>query len=139
MGSLSCQVMMVNTPPLRFLHKEHSMKWFKYSALLVAVALLSACGGHDFEGVYESRAGSSNDVLNAFAEMAGADRIVIGDDYIESEGKRTRFDEIFERESAGKRYLVFKSGENEEVWTIVDDNTLMQGNDLVNIKLVRVE
>ncbi|WP_321350088.1 hypothetical protein [Halopseudomonas oceani] len=115
------------------------MKWFKYSALLVAVALLSACGGHDFEGVYESRAGSSNDVLNAFAEMAGADRIVIGDYYIESEGKRTRFDEIFERESAGKRYLVFKSGENEEVWTIVDDNTLMQGNDLVNIKLVRVE
>jgi|TARA_Y100000813_G_scaffold183121_1_gene153308 hypothetical protein len=131
--------MMASTPRLRSLYKELHMKLIKYSALLVAAALLSACGGHDFEGVYESRAGSSNDVLNAFAEMAGAERIVIGDDYIESEGRRTTFDDIFERESAGKRYLVFKSGETEEVWTIVDDKTLMQGNELVNIKLVRVE
>ena len=91
---------MASTPLLRSLYKELHMKLIKYSALLVAAALLSACGGHDFEGVYESRAGSSNDVLNAFAEMAGADRIVIGDDYIESEGRRTTFDDIFERESA---------------------------------------
>ncbi|UJJ30128.1 hypothetical protein [Halopseudomonas maritima] len=110
----------------------------RLAALAAVCLLLVACGGHNFEGVYESRAGSDNDLLAAFAELAGGGRIEIGADYIESQGKRTTFDDIFERESAGERYLVFKRGETEEVWRIVDANTLMQGNALVNIKLVRV-
>ncbi len=114
------------------------MKLLKTVSLLALTALLTACGGHDFEGVYETRAGSDNELLNSFAELASGEKLVIGPDYIESEGKRTLFDDIFERESAGERYLVFKTGEQEQVWKVVDENTLMQGSGLVNIKLVRV-
>jgi len=114
------------------------MPMLRLIAVLALATLLGACGGHDFEGVYQTRAGSNNELLNSFAELASGEKLVIGPDYIESQGKRTRFDDIFERESAGERYLVFKSGEQEEVWQIVDDNTLMQGSGLVNIKLVRM-
>ena len=108
---------MASTPRLRSLYKELYMKLIKYSALLVAAALLRVRGGHDFEGVYERPACSSNDVLKPLRRWPGLERIVIGDDQaIEVfEGRRTTFDDIFERESAGKRYLVFKSGETEEV------------------------
>jgi len=115
------------------------MKFIKFSAILAFATVLSACGGHDYEGVYETRAGSNNELLNSFVEMAGGEKLVIGSDYIESQGKRTLFDEIFERESAGEHYLVFKTGETEEGWKIVDKNTLMQGGGLMSIKLVRVD
>lgn len=115
------------------------MKLLKYMMVIALATLLSACGGHDFEGVYETRAGSDNELLNSFAEMTSGGKLVIGPDYIESQGKRTLFDEIFERESAGERYLVFKTGETEAVWKVVDENTLMQGGGLMSIKLVRVE
>ncbi|GAA6132567.1 hypothetical protein [Halopseudomonas sabulinigri] len=114
------------------------MQLLKTLCLLALPVLLTACGGHDFEGVYESRAGSDNDALNSIAELVGGEKLVIGPDYIETQGKRTEFDDIFERESAGERYLVFKTGEHEEVWRVVDDRTLMKGAGLVNIKLIRL-
>jgi len=115
------------------------MKLIKYSLIVAVAALLSACGGHDFEGVYETRVSSTNETLNSLAGMISGDKLEIGPDYIESRGKRTMFDEIFERESAGDRYLVFKAGENERVWKIVDDKTLLQGGDMVNMKLIRMD
>lgn len=115
------------------------MKFMKFSAVIALAALLSACGGHDFEGVYETRAGSSNEALASLAQLVTGDKLEIGPDYIESQGKRTTFDDIFERESAGDRYLVFKTGENEMVWKVVDDKTLLQGEDIMNIRLVRVD
>ncbi|MEH6565790.1 MAG: hypothetical protein V7756_10745 [Halopseudomonas sp.] len=114
------------------------MRIIQYTAVLALATLLSACGGHDFEGVYETRAGSDNELLNSFAELASGEKLVIGSDYIESQGQRTLFDDIFERESAGERYLVFKTGAQEEVWKVVDDNTLIKGSALVNVKLVRL-
>ncbi|WMC12108.1 hypothetical protein PU634_07015 [Oceanimonas pelagia] len=117
------------------------MKSLKYGACLALALLLTACD-HGFEGVYETRADSSNEMMsqlmNDFAGLVGSEHIVIGTDYIEHNGERTRFDDIFVRESAGKRYLVFVQGEQEEVWTIVDDHTLMKGNGLVKVLMERV-
>lgn len=117
------------------------MKSLKYGACLALALLLSACD-HGFEGVYETRADSSNQMvsqlMNDFSGLVGSEQIVIGRDYMEHNGERTRFDDIFVRESAGKRYLVFVQGEQEEVWTIVDEHTLMRGNGLVNVRLERV-
>lgn len=115
------------------------MKWLKLTSILVLIAALSACG-HGFEGEYESEAGSTIELMDIFAEVAGSQKFVIGKNFIDSEGKRTQFEEIFVRESGQDRYLVFKISVNEEdVWKVIDDNTLMKGNDLMSLKLVRIK
>jgi len=115
------------------------MAWLKLVSILVLMATLSACG-HGFEGEYESEAGSSIELMDIFAEVAGSQKFVIGKNYIDSEGNRTEFEEIFVRESGSDRYLVFKSSVNEEdIWKIIDDNTLMKGNDLMSLQLVRIK
>lgn len=115
------------------------MKLIKYASILALVGALTGCGGHGYEGEYESKAGSSNEFMNAFAGSAGSQRIEIGSDYIESQGQRQEFDDIFVRESGKEKYLVFKNEKSEEAWKIIDDDTLMQGNGLMNVKLVRVK
>ncbi|QBY04383.1 hypothetical protein E2K93_08260 [Thalassotalea sp. HSM 43] len=114
------------------------MQFIKYASILALIGTLVGCG-HGYEGEYQSKAVSSNEFLNAFAGIAGSESIVVGADYIESQGKRTEFDDIFVRESGSKSYLVFKGKESEDVWTIIDEDTLMQGNGLMSIQLVRVE
>lgn len=119
------------------------MKLIKYISVLAITAILIGCGGHPFQGDFQTKAGSQNELLNAFAGMAGnaAPTIVtIGKDYVESEGNRENFDEIFVRKSSdGKEYLIFVNGDSEEAWKIVDENTLSQGNGLINIELVRIQ
>ncbi|MGB5856255.1 MAG: hypothetical protein WBH20_13490 [Oceanisphaera sp.] len=115
------------------------MKAIKYVMLVILVGLLSACD-HGFEGEYKTKAGSGNEMLNAFSELMGSHSIIIGSDYIESEGERTTFEEIFVRKSDnGQRYLVFKESQGEQAWKIIDDNTLQQGNDLINITLQKIK
>ncbi len=114
------------------------MTWFKSVSMLLLMITLSACG-HGFEGEYETKAGSSNELMDIFAEVASSHTIVIGPNYMDSEGHRTKFDDIFVRESGSERYLVFKNGTEEDIWKIVDQNTLMKGNDLMSIKLVRIK
>ena len=47
---------------------------------------------------------------------------------------------IFVRESGSEKYLIFKSGENEEAWKIVDDNTLVTGeNTIASVTLKRID
>ncbi|GGB53736.1 hypothetical protein GCM10011502_28700 [Oceanisphaera marina] len=79
-------------------------------------------------------------MLNAFSELIGTQNIIIGSDYIESEGQRTPFEEILVRKSEnGQRYLVFKNDGEEQAWKIIDDNTLQQGNEFINITLHRIK
>ncbi len=106
--------------------------------LAVLVLILAGCG-HGYEGEYRSIAGSSNEFLDVFAGIVESQVVEIGSDFIESQGRRTEFEDIFVRESGGERYLVFKDGASEDVWKIADDDTLVQGNELINIKLVRVK
>jgi len=83
------------------------MKLIKYASIVALLGTLVGCG-HGYEGEYQSKTGSSNEFMNAFAGAAGSQKIVIGSDYIESQGQRTEFDDIFVRESGGESYLVFK-------------------------------
>ncbi|MBS4053035.1 hypothetical protein [Methylomonas rivi] len=109
--------------------------------LLVLTAALTACG-HGFEGEYSEQVGSSVEFLDAFAKAAGTDgkTIVIGPDYIDTDGIRTQYKDIFVRESGSERYLVLeKDNGAEEAWKIADDDTLVQGGGLVSITLKRIK
>jgi hypothetical protein len=114
---------------------------FKLVCAVVLSALLSACGGHGFEGKWKMQI--ANDAMGgALAKMAqklaGDTTLIIGDDYIESNGQRHEVD-ISIRESDDKRYLVMKDdNDNEQIFLIKDDNTLVQGNGFASINFKRV-
>lgn len=104
------------------------------------LALVLAGCGHGFEGEYRQQVGSSNELLNAFAQVAGDKNLVIGSDYIDSDGIRTQYRSIFVRESGSQKYLVFtKEDGTEEAWKVEDDETLIQGGGLVSVKLKRIK
>lgn len=106
---------------------------------LALLALLTACG-HGFEGEYTEQAGSSVEVLNAFAQIAGGRTVVIGPDYLDADGVRTPFQDIFVRESGSQKYLVFKKADgSEDAWKVVDNDTLQRGGDLVSMTLKRIK
>lgn len=115
------------------------MKIIKYVLLALMIGLLSACD-HGFEGEYQIKTGSRIEVLNELSALVGVQNIIVGRDYLESQGERTFFDKIFVRKSNnGQRYLVFKKDEQEEVWKIIDDNTLQRGNNVINVKLEKIK
>lgn len=110
--------------------------------LILGLALILAGCGHGFEGEYTEQVGSSVEFLDAFAKVAGTDGkiIVIGPDYIDTDGIRTQYKDIFVRESGSERYLVLKKdNDTEEAWKIVDDDTLVRGGGLVSITLQRIK
>lgn len=115
------------------------MKFIKYLCIFAFVGVLAGCGKHGFEGEYELKTGSSNEMISEFAGLVAPNRIVIGRNYVESQGKRQEFDDIFVRKSGSERYLVFKTGKSEEVWKILDEKTLIFGNELIQFKYVRVK
>ncbi|MGR8931274.1 MAG: hypothetical protein ACU836_11570 [Gammaproteobacteria bacterium] len=103
-------------------------------------AILMGCG-HGYEGEYKEQIGSPVEVLNAFAQMAGSSTIVIGPDYIDSDGVRTNFKSIFVRDSGGQKYLVFtREDGSEDAWKIQDEDTLIRNDrGIVSITLKRVK
>ncbi|QDP00800.1 hypothetical protein [Thalassotalea sp. PS06] len=113
------------------------MKFKQILTSVVACLLLWGCG-HGYEGEYQIKSASKNEFVNAFADAIEVPNIIIGDDYIEKEGKRTYYDEVSVRERGGDSYLVFRLGKEEQVWKIIDDNTLQQGKGLLGITLNRV-
>lgn len=122
----------------RIANKGDIMK-LKNLWLLGLTAILLGCG-HGFEGEYSEQVGSSVELLNAFAQIAGGKTIVIGPNYIDADGIRTDFKDIFVRESGSQKYLVFvKEDGTEEAWKIVDDQTLIRGGELVSITLKRIQ
>lgn len=96
--------------------------------------LLMACGGHDYEGTWKLEGGGMDKML---AMVGQSGTFIIGDDYIEHGGQRTDVD-IFVRESGDKEYLVMKdeSG-SEDVFEIVDEDTLLQNAGFVKLTLKR--
>jgi len=100
---------------------------------------MTACG-HGYEGEYRVQVGSSVEILNAFAQIAGQQTVVIGRDFIDSEGIRTKYKDIFVRESGSQKYLVLqKPDDSEEAWEIADADTLIRGGELVSITLKRIK
>lgn len=110
------------------------MKLIKYVSIVVLIGALIGCG-HGYEGEYQA----SNEIMNAFVGAEGGQKLVLGSNYIESQGQRTKFDKIFVRKSGGEKYLVFKDKESEEVWEIVNEDTLLQGYGFMSVNLVRIK
>lgn len=110
----------------------------KSVATLAVSFLLTACGGHGYEGTYETKTNTGLDSLLGNSQDRS---IVIGADFIEADGSREEYEEIFVRESGNKKYLVFKSenGSYEEAWKIKDEDTLIQDLGLFKVELKRVD
>lgn len=110
---------------------------FKLMSAIAISCLLTACGGHGFEGTYKAK---TNTGLESLFGGGQDSSVVIGEDYIESSGSREEYEEIFVRESGGKKYLIFKSESDasEEAWRIKDDETLIQDLGLFELELKRV-
>lgn len=101
------------------------MKFTKLAAVAVLSTILSACGGSGYEGSYNISIKGGNAMASKMAQMAmGSGQLIIGDNYIESSGQRTEFEDISVRKSGDASYLVFKSKAGEETLQIIDDNTL---------------
>lgn len=108
--------------------------------LILGLALILAGCGHGFEGEYTEQVGSSVEFLNAFAQVAGEKTVVIGPDYIDSDGLRTEYKDIFVRDSGSQKYLILQKPDNsEEAWKIEDNETLIRGGGLVSITLQRIQ
>ena len=114
------------------------MKPIRCASVVALAATLSGCG-HGFEGEYRSKANVPADFLYAFADSLGSSRITVGSDYIETNGHRTKFEDIYVRQSGDNRYLVFRDGRAGEAWEIVDDKTLIQGDGPLQITLTRID
>ncbi len=65
--------------------------------------------------------------------------MIIGRDFIETNGVREKFNKIFVRKTGDEAFLVFENGAKEKSWKIIDPTTLVQGGSLVNVQLVKIE
>lgn len=110
------------------------MKLIKYFSILALVGLIAACS-HGYEGKYQGKF-AGNELMNSFM---GTSEIVIGSDFIEADGERSKFDKIFVRKTGKDQYLVFQSKSGEEAWKIQDKNTLLQSAGGLNMEFVRVK
>lgn len=93
------------------------------ASLLVAATVMA---DHNFQGEFRgesSGAGQSREIS-----------AIIGSDYIEMQGRRENFDSISERGG----YLVFEVDGQEDVFEIIDDNTLRQQAGVATTELRRV-
>ncbi len=101
------------------------MKFAKIASVAVLSAILTACGGSGYEGTYTISLKGGNEMMKKMAQMAiGSGQLIIGDNYIESNGQRTEFEDILVRKSGDASYLVFKSKGGEEALQIIDKDTL---------------
>ena len=112
------------------------MKLLKNIVLVSLSLMLFACGGHGYEGTYQSSVDSK--MMNQYMNKMPQSKMTIGSGFIESNGSRTEVDEIFVRESDGKEYLIIKMGNQEQVLEIIDEGTLQQDMGMMKIKFKRI-
>lgn len=113
------------------------MKYLRFTLISLLLVTLLGCG-HGYEGEFAGQVNIDNPMVNAMAGSAGSIKLTIGGDYIESDGQRRTFDDIFVRDSGGDSYLVFKDKSGEEAWKIIDKNTLLRDHGMVKVQLERV-
>lgn len=116
-------------------YKDYTMKKLRLLLASLLTLVLVGCG-HGYEGTYKVEVSSIGVNLG---DLMPDTRIVIGADYLESDGERTAMDKIFVRESGGTRYLVFLGEGEEEAWKIIDEKTLEQGNGFAKVRMNRVD
>lgn len=92
---------------------------------LVAAVMLTGCG-HGFEGDYSPEFDTGDTATDKQLHDNYPDVITIGDNYVEADGERDTYDEVKVRDTDEGKLLVFKKGDKEENWKIVDNSTLEQ-------------
>lgn len=112
------------------------MNFLSKSLIVSCLILLTACGGHGFEGSYQSKVESA--FMQGMSKNMPKSTLVIGSDFIEIDGKRTQADDISVRDSANKKYLVVNVTGQEQVLEIIDDNTLQQDLGVMKITFKRI-
>ncbi len=117
--------------------KVESIKLIKQILIWSSCLLLVACG-HGYEGSYQTQAKSTHQHLNSFAGNAEQKRVVIGRDYIEVNGERTKLERIFVENKGSERYLVLQKADEQSWLRIIDEQTLAKGNGLLTITFRRV-
>ncbi len=115
------------------------MKKLKMALMITLTLGLVGCFGHGYEGTYEKKVGSDEKIVNAIAGLAGSEKVIIGRDFIETNGVREKFNKIFVRKTADESFLIFENGAKEKAWKIINPTTLVQGGSLVNVQLVKIE
>ncbi len=116
------------------------MNIFRAVAIFVFSLVLAACGGHGFEGEYRMEIGgdaAQNPMVQALNKKMAEKRLVIGENYTESDGKKREFDSIAVESEGDNRYLVFVKGDEREKFKIIDDDTLEIDQGFVKMRLVR--
>lgn len=113
----------------------------KLCVSIVLVFLLSACGGHGYEGKYtlKMEEGPMSELLRSTGKghLLEEKIIEIGTDYQYGDGQRAEYENVFVREKSNAKELVFilkiDNGTQEIAYTIVDDNTLRldAGNNMI--------
>ncbi len=109
----------------------------KHGFCFVIFGMIGACG-HGYEGEYKSTTESSNELLSTLSGSIAGQKYIIGSDFVESNGQRKLLDKIYVQETGGKEFLVFKDSASEEIWDIVDANTLRLEAGQMRITLTRI-
>ena len=99
--------------------------------------LLFACGGHGYEGRYESMV-----VAKGFGEITKIlpkTTLYIGSDYIETDGRRVDMRDIYVKELDGNKYLVLVSDDGDDMFIIEPDGSMFKNMGLRKIKFTKVD
>ena len=112
-------------------HNYFIVQSIRYFSLLFLISILSACGGHEYEGTWESSIGLA-DVVKVHTETQA-----FGPDFIETKsGRRKASFEV--REFDGKTYLDVNepNGKQQTFW-VKNKNTLVKQDGLISIQYIR--
>jgi hypothetical protein len=115
--------------------KEKSM--LKKSFIIVGLSLLlAACGGHGYEGEYESSIEAAG--LGGFANSLPKKKMYIGSDYIESDGQKLELEKIYVKEKGEQKYLILQSKQGELAYIIDPDGSLLIKTGYITLKFSKV-
>ncbi len=99
--------------------------------------LLAACGGHGYEGQYESSIEASG--LGKMASMMPKTSLYIGTDYIESNGQKINIDKIYVKEQGDKKFLIMQTQQGEQAYMIDKDDSLLIKSGIATIKFTKID
>jgi hypothetical protein len=99
--------------------------------------LLAACGGHGYEGQYESSIEASG--LGNMSSMMPKTSLYIGTDYIESNGEKTAIEKIYVKEQGDKKFLIMQTQQGEQAYIIDKDGSLLIKAGIATIKFTKVD
>ncbi|MGI2170811.1 hypothetical protein ACROAE_11580 [Shewanella sp. MF05960] len=99
--------------------------------------LLAACGGHGYEGQYESSIEATG--LGSLNSMMPKTTMYIGTDYIESNGQKIEVEKIYVKEQGDRKILIMQTQEGDQAYIIDKDGSLLIKSGIATIKFTKVD